>query len=81
VCILDDDTSYRATVICEIQYLNAETHANIKFLVDLGDDEFDEIIAYGTLYKCIYDLEDEDVSPEDKVWTFKDNFGHQGPLK
>jgi hypothetical protein len=42
---------------------------------------FDEIIAYGTLCKCIEDLEDEAVSPEDKVWTLKDVLGHQGPLK
>jgi hypothetical protein len=47
-------------------------------LAELGDGEFDEIFAYGTLFKCI---EDEDVSPEDKVWTFKDVLGHQDPLK
>jgi hypothetical protein len=31
--------------------------------------------------KRIEDLDDEDVSPEEKVWTFKDVLGHQGPLK
>jgi hypothetical protein len=32
-------------------------------------------------YACIEDLEDDDISPEEKVWTFKDVIGHQGPLK
>jgi hypothetical protein len=78
---LDDGTSYRATVLHKIQDLDAENHANINFLVELGDGEFDEIIACGTLCECIKDLEDEDVSPEDQVWTFKDVLGHQVPLK
>jgi hypothetical protein len=39
------------------------------------------MIANGTLCKCVEDLEDEDVSPEDKVWTFKDVLGHKGPIK
>jgi hypothetical protein len=63
---LDDGTSYRATVLWKIQDLDAENHANIKFLVKLGDGEFDDIIVYGTLCKCIEDLEDEYVSPKDK---------------
>ena len=78
---LDDGNSYRATVLRKIQDLEAENHANIKFLVELGDGKFDEIIAYGTLCECIEDLEDDDISPEEKVWTFKDIIGHQGPLK
>jgi hypothetical protein len=44
---LDDGTSYRATVI---QDLDVENHSNIKFLVELSDGKFDEIIAYGTLF-------------------------------
>ena len=52
-----------------------------SFLVELGDGKFDEIISYGTLCKCIEDLEDDNISPEEKVWTFKDVIGHQGPLK
>jgi hypothetical protein len=51
VCTLDDGNSYRATVLRKIQDLEAENHANIKFLVELGDGKVDEIIANGTL--CI----------------------------
>jgi hypothetical protein len=39
---LDDGTSYRATVLLKSQDLDTENHANIKFLVELG--EFDEIM-------------------------------------
>jgi hypothetical protein len=41
---LDDGTSYRATMLHKIQYLDAENHANIKSLVELVDGEFDEIM-------------------------------------
>jgi hypothetical protein len=69
---LDDGKSYRATIVRRIQDLDVEHHANIKFLVELGDGEFDEIMAYGTLWECIEDLEDEDLTSEQKVWTFTD---------
>jgi hypothetical protein len=49
---LDDGIRYRATVLRKIQDLEAENHVNIKFLVELGDGKFDEIIAYGTL--CVH---------------------------
>jgi hypothetical protein len=78
---LDDGNSYRATVLRKIQDFEAETHAKIKFLVELGDRKFDEIITYGTPCVCIEDLEDDNISPEEKVWTITDIIGHQGPLK
>jgi hypothetical protein len=78
---LDDGKSYRATIVRKIQDLDAENHTNIKFLVELGDGAFDEIMAYGTLCECIEDLEDEDLSSDHKVWTFTDVIGHQGPLR
>jgi hypothetical protein len=78
---LDDGQSYRATVVRNIQDHDAENHDNNKFLVELGDGAFDEIIAYGTLCECIEDLEDEDISSEHKAWTFTDVIGHQGRLR
>jgi hypothetical protein len=51
VRILDNGTSYRTTVLRKIQDLDAENHTNIKFLVELGDGEYDGIISHGTL--CI----------------------------
>jgi hypothetical protein len=72
VLTLDDGKSYRATIVRKIQDLDTENHANVKFLVVLGDGACDEIIAYGTLCKCIEYLEDEDLTSEEKVWTFTD---------
>jgi hypothetical protein len=43
---LDDGNSYHAKVVHKIIDQDAENHANIKFLVELGDGEFDEIITY-----------------------------------
>jgi hypothetical protein len=78
---LEDGNNYKATVLRKIQDHEAENHTNIKFLVELGDGEFDEIIGYNTLCECIEDLEDEKIEPEDKMWTFKEVLAHQGPLK
>ena len=78
---IDDDTSYKATVLRKIQDHEAHNHANIKFLVELGDGAFDEIISYNTLCECIEQLEDEKIDSAEKVWTFKEILGHQGPLK
>jgi hypothetical protein len=61
--------------------LDAESHANIKFLVELGDGALHEIIPYGTECKCIEDIEDEDLTTEKKVWTFTDVIVHQCPLR
>jgi hypothetical protein len=78
---LDDGKPYHTTIVRKIQDLDAENHANIKFLVELGVRAFDEIMAYGTLCECIEDLEDDDLTTEQKVWTFADVIGHQGPLR
>jgi hypothetical protein len=65
---LDDGKNYRAcTVVRKIQDHDAENHNRIKFLVELGDGAFDEIMAYGTLCECIEDLEDEDLTSAHKA--------------
>ena len=78
---LDDNKSYRAKVIRKIIDQDAENHKNIKFLVELGDGEFDEIITYNKLCEIIEDIEDQESSPEQPKWTFSSIQGHQGPLK
>jgi hypothetical protein len=44
-------TATTSTTACKLQDLDTENHANIKFLVKLGDGNFDEKIACSTL--CI----------------------------
>jgi hypothetical protein len=78
---LSNVKSYRATIMRKIQDLDTENHANIKFLVKPGDGAFEDIIAYGTLCKCIEDLENEALTSEQKVCTLTDVIGHQDQLR
>jgi hypothetical protein len=77
---LDDGNSYRAKVVCKIIDQNSENHANIKFLAELGDGEFDEIITYNKLCDILSNLEDQEENQEEPKWTFTAILGHQGPL-
>jgi hypothetical protein len=77
---LDDSTSYRAKILRKIQDNDAENHNKIKFLVELGDGDFDKIISYNTLCDLVEDQHDEN-DLEEKVWVVKSVQGHQGPLK
>jgi hypothetical protein len=78
---LEDGKSYRARVVRKIMDQDAENHKNIKFLVELGDGEFDEIITYNKLCNMIEEIENQEDHPEEPKWTFKSILSHQGPLK
>ena len=58
VCVLDDQTNYKAVVLETIQDYKAENHSNIKALVELGIVVFNEAIGCITLRICIEELED-----------------------
>jgi hypothetical protein len=76
----DNGTSYRAKILRKFQDHDSENHNKIKFLVELGDGDFDEIVSYNTLCDLVEDQHDE-TAPEEKVWGFKSVQGHQGALK
>ena len=78
---LEDGKSYRARVVRKIMDQDAENHKNIKFLVELGDGEFDEIITYNKLCDMIEKIENQEDHPEEPKWTFQSILDHQGPLK
>jgi hypothetical protein len=77
---LDDGNSYYAKVVRKIIDQDSENHANIKFLVELGDGEFDEIITYYKLCDILSNLEDQVEYQEEPIWTFTAILVHQGPL-
>jgi len=77
----DDDKSYRAKVVRKILDNDAENHQNIKFLVELGEGEFDEIIPYNALCDMIEHVADSEEDPEESKFIFKSIEGHEGPLK
>ena len=78
---LEDGKSYRARVVRKIMDQDAENHKNIKFLVELGDGEFDEILTYNKLCDMIEKIEHQEDHPEEPKWTFQSILDHQGPLK
>ena len=78
---LEDGKSYRARIVRKIMDHDAENHKNIKFLVELGDGEYDEIITYNKLCDIIEQIEDQDENVDEPKWTFKSILGHQGPLR
>ena len=80
VCEMDDGNTYRAQIIQKILDHDAENHQNIKFLVKLGDGDFDEIITYNTLSNIIENQLDQQANNADAIWIFKGIKSHHGPL-
>ena len=77
---LEDGKTYRAQIIQKILDHDAENHQKIKFLVKLGDGDFDEIITYNTLSSIIEEQQDNKDNNTDAVWIFKGIKSHHGPL-
>jgi hypothetical protein len=77
----DDGQTMRAKVVRKIRDQDADNHQKIKFLIEVGDGEMDEIITYNELSDLIEKQHEAEVNGETDVWTFKSIVGHQGPLK
>jgi len=78
---LDNGRSCRAKIVQKILDKDAQNHQNIKFLVKVGDNDFDEIISYIELSAIVEDqLEQQTESPETAVWAFTGITGHEGPF-
>ena len=58
---------------------DAENHQNIKFLIEIGEGKFDEIIACNEL-NDIVEQQSEEVLEEDRSCAYKSIKDHQGPL-
>jgi hypothetical protein len=74
----NDGNNYSAKVIKRIIDKDTENQNNIKFLVELADGKFEEILAYNELSNLIEDHENND--DENKHYAFSDIIDHQGPL-
>jgi hypothetical protein len=78
---MEDGNRYRALVVQKILDRDAANHQNIKFLVKIGEGDFDEIITYNELSNLVeHQLEEQTETPETAVWTFSGIRDHQGPL-
>ena len=75
----DDGEIFCATIVQHIKNHNVEcSKENLKFLVKMGPDKAEEVIAYNELI----DLVEHECSKDDpdKLWHFKWIAAHQGPL-
>jgi hypothetical protein len=77
----DHGQKFRAKVVKQVMDREAENNERIKFLVSLGDGEYEEIMAYNELSDLIERQHTQEASGELEVFTFKGVTDHQGPLR
>ena len=75
-----DGQKLRAKVIRKINDDDAANHQNIQFLVEVGNGDVDEIIAYAELSALVEAQREEELLNPDKAWIYKAIIGHEGPL-
>jgi uncharacterized cupin superfamily protein len=55
-------------------------HKELKFLVELGEHQYDEIMTYSDLSEIIERQHEAEQSDPDRAWIFKGIKNHQGPM-
>jgi hypothetical protein len=76
-----DGQKFRAKVVRQIQELDDSNREWIKFLIELGDGDVDEILDYNVLSDLIERQQSQDDEDEsEKLWTIRKITGHQGPF-
>jgi Reverse transcriptase (RNA-dependent DNA polymerase) len=78
---LDDNHSYRAKIVQRIITRDKQGQEAISFLVKLGENEFDEIMAYNEISAIIEEQHERENDDPEAKHTFASIEGHQGPLK
>jgi hypothetical protein len=76
----EDGQKVRAKIVRKINDDDAANHQNIKFLVELGDGDVDEIMAYAELSALVEEQRDEELRKPDRPWIYKGIISHEGPL-
>jgi hypothetical protein len=78
-----DGQRMRARVVRKIMDNDAHNHQNVKFLLEIGAGEFDEIIAYKKLSDLVERQVDAELNNDDmfQPWAYDAIIAHQGPLK
>jgi hypothetical protein len=77
----EDGQRVRAKIVRKINDDDAANHQKIKFLVELGGGDADEIIAYAELSALVEEQRDEEIRNPDRPWIYKAIICHVGPLK
>jgi hypothetical protein len=71
----EDGTKIRAKVVNKINDMDAQNHKNIKMLMDVGEDGYEESMAYIELCDIIEDQHDDEYKNPERHWVFKDILG------
>ena len=76
----DSGEKIRAKVTRQIMDRDADNHQNIKFLISIGDDAYEELIACNELSDIIERQHQAEADGELNTWTFTEVVDHEGPL-
>ena len=77
----EDGTMIRAKVTKKIDDLDAKNHKNIKMLIEVGEDGYEELLSYTELSDIIEEQHEDEFKNPERHWVFKDILEHIGPLK
>jgi hypothetical protein len=78
---LENGNSCRAKIVQKILDKDAQNPQQTKFLVKVGDNNYDEIISYNELSKIIEEQQEKQSETLDTtIWSFKGITSHKGPL-
>ena len=77
---MEDGDKIRAKIVCKIMDNDALNHQNIKFLVSIGDDAYEEILTYNELSEIVQHQHKAEAYGELNTWTFTEILVHQVPL-
>jgi hypothetical protein len=76
-----DGQKMRAKIVRQLITLEDQVHEKLKFLVELGESEFDELITYHELCDIVERQEAPTNNDEAAFTPFHAIIDHQGPLK
>ena len=74
-----DGQKVRAKIVRQIVTQEDSAHENLKFLIELGEAQFDELIGYHELCEIV-EQQHEAEADGTASYAFKAIIGHQGPL-
>ena len=80
----DDGQKLRATIVKKLKSIDGDRVNKLqktKFIVELGDGEIEEVMEYGELCDVVEQQIENELEDENRIWTFMNIVGHQGPLK
>ena len=59
---------------------NGQRVENIKFILDIGNGQVEELISYNQLLEHFENAQDHDMGMDQELYRFRAILGHQGPL-